>query len=87
MHVEHRSHGERILTLFKMAAEFDRQDALVQKPGPKPGIEVRRDDVHPRPGPRHSGRGPAHNRRALGSVRGDLAGSCEEVSQHSDWKR
>jgi len=31
MHVEHRSHGERILTLFKMAAEFDRQDALVQK--------------------------------------------------------
>jgi hypothetical protein len=31
MHVEHRSHGERILTLHKMAAEFDRQDALVQK--------------------------------------------------------
>ncbi len=31
MHVEHRSHGERILTLFRMAAEFDRQDGLVQK--------------------------------------------------------
>ncbi len=31
MQVEHRSHGERILTLFKMAAEFDRQDALVQQ--------------------------------------------------------
>ncbi len=31
MHVEHRSHGERILTLFKMVAEFDRQDTLVQK--------------------------------------------------------
>ena len=31
MHVEHRSHGERILTLMQMAAEFDRQDALVQK--------------------------------------------------------
>ena len=31
MHVERRSHGERILTLFKMVAEFDRQDTLVQK--------------------------------------------------------
>jgi hypothetical protein len=31
MHVEHRSHGERILTLLKMAAEFDRQNALIQK--------------------------------------------------------
>ncbi len=31
MHVEHRSHGERILTLFRMAAEFERQDLLVQK--------------------------------------------------------
>ncbi len=31
MQVEHRSHGERILTLFKMAAEFDRQDALVRQ--------------------------------------------------------
>lgn len=28
--VEHRSHGERILTLMHMAAEFDRQHALVQ---------------------------------------------------------
>jgi hypothetical protein len=31
MEVEHRSHGERILTLMKMAAEFDRQNALIQK--------------------------------------------------------
>ena len=31
MHVERRSHGERILTLFKMVAEFDRQDTLLQK--------------------------------------------------------
>jgi hypothetical protein len=31
MQVEHRSHGERILTLMCMAAEFDRQLALVQK--------------------------------------------------------
>jgi hypothetical protein len=31
MEVEHRSHGERILTLMQMAAEFDRQDALVRK--------------------------------------------------------
>ncbi len=31
IHVEHRSHGERILTLYRMAAEFDRQDALVQQ--------------------------------------------------------
>jgi hypothetical protein len=31
MHVEHRSHGERILTLMHMATEFDRQNALVQK--------------------------------------------------------
>jgi hypothetical protein len=31
MHVEHRSHGERIITLKKMAEEFDRQDALVQE--------------------------------------------------------
>ena len=30
MHVEHRSHSERILTLLRMAVEFDRQDALVQ---------------------------------------------------------
>ncbi|MGC8638915.1 MAG: LapA family protein [Isosphaeraceae bacterium] len=29
--VEHRSHGERILTLMRMAAEFDRQHALVQQ--------------------------------------------------------
>jgi hypothetical protein len=29
--VEHRSHGERILTLMHMAAEFDRQLALVEK--------------------------------------------------------
>ncbi len=31
MKVEHRSHGERILTLMHIAAEFDRQNALVQK--------------------------------------------------------
>lgn len=31
MQVEHRSHGERIVTLYRMAAEFHRQDALVQK--------------------------------------------------------
>ena len=31
MHVEHRSHGERLLTLMRMAAEFDRQNALVQQ--------------------------------------------------------
>ncbi len=31
VHVEHRSHGERIVTLFRMAAEFDRQDALVRQ--------------------------------------------------------
>jgi hypothetical protein len=31
MLVEHRSHGERILTLKRMADEFDRQHALVQK--------------------------------------------------------
>jgi hypothetical protein len=31
MHVEHRSHGERILTLMKMAAEHDRQEALVRQ--------------------------------------------------------
>jgi hypothetical protein len=31
MLVEHRSHGERILTLLRMAAEFDRQHALVQR--------------------------------------------------------
>ena len=31
MLVEHRSHGERILTLWRMAAEFDRQLALVRK--------------------------------------------------------
>ena len=31
MLVEHRSHGERVLTLMRMAAEFDRQDALVRK--------------------------------------------------------
>jgi hypothetical protein len=31
IHVEHRSHGERILTLMRMAAEFDRQHAQVQK--------------------------------------------------------
>jgi hypothetical protein len=31
MHVEHRSHGERILTLKRMAEEFDRQHALVQQ--------------------------------------------------------
>jgi hypothetical protein len=29
--VEHRSHGERILTLMRMADEFDRQHVLVQK--------------------------------------------------------
>jgi hypothetical protein len=29
--VEHRSHGERILTLMRMAAEFDRQISLVEK--------------------------------------------------------
>jgi hypothetical protein len=31
MQVEHRSHGERILTLMRMAEEHDRQDALVRK--------------------------------------------------------
>ena len=31
MHVEHRSHGERIVTLMRMADEFDRQNALVQE--------------------------------------------------------
>jgi hypothetical protein len=31
MQVEHRSHGERLLTLMRMAAEFDRQIALVEK--------------------------------------------------------
>jgi hypothetical protein len=31
MRVEHRSHGERILTLMRMAEEYDRQDALVRK--------------------------------------------------------
>jgi hypothetical protein len=31
MQVEHRSHGERILTLRHMAVEFDRQLSLVQK--------------------------------------------------------
>ena len=31
MLVEHRSHGERILTLMRMAAEFDRQSRLVQQ--------------------------------------------------------
>ena len=31
MRVEHRSHGERIVTLMRMAEEFDRQNALVQK--------------------------------------------------------
>jgi len=29
--VEHRSHGERILTLMQMAAEYDRQEALVRR--------------------------------------------------------
>jgi hypothetical protein len=31
MRVEHRSHGERILTLMRIAEEFDRQNAQVQK--------------------------------------------------------
>jgi hypothetical protein len=31
MQVEHRSHGERILTLIRMSQEFDRQIALVRK--------------------------------------------------------
>ena len=55
--------------------------------GRSPALELRRDNVHPRPGPRHPGHGLAHNRRALGSLRGELAGCCEEVSQHSDWSR
>src|SRR5262249_23698939 len=31
MQVEHRSHGERILTVHKMASHFDRQDVLIQR--------------------------------------------------------
>jgi hypothetical protein len=31
MRVEHRSHGERIVTLMRMAEEFDRQNAQVHK--------------------------------------------------------
>jgi hypothetical protein len=30
MQVEHRSHGERILTLIGLTAEYDRQCALVE---------------------------------------------------------
>ncbi len=41
MHVEHRSHGERIVTLKRMADEFDRQNALVQERRmPKPALEL-----------------------------------------------
>ena len=43
MHVEHRSHGERILTLLRMAVEFDRQTRWFRSEGRSPALEVRRE--------------------------------------------
>ena len=71
--VEHATHGERILTLMAMAAEYDQQAAAVaSRRAARAPIQLRGNHVHPRPGARRPDRGPAGEAGAVGQFESAL---------------